>query len=133
MEKKIMIVDDDPSIRFTVKEGLEGIDESYNVICAESGEECFSFLQNNEIPTLILLDIMMPGMTGWEVINRLRENQVWSNIPVVFLTAKTDDFTKAFGQSISMDFIEKPFDIRSLKHRIEILLERINNDFPGLD
>ena len=126
MTKKIMIVDDDPNILITVKNGLEETNNEFEVICAESGAQCFELLKNNQIPNLILLDIMMPEMNGWEVLNRLRENRNWNNIPIVFLTAKTDDFSKTFGSSLAMDYIEKPFEIGQLKHRIDNVLKKLN-------
>ena len=67
----------------------------------------------------------MPGMDGWELFNRLKENYRWSKIPVVFLTAKNDEFTKTFGSSSAADFIEKPFDIYDLKNRIDTILKKL--------
>ncbi|MCK5112341.1 MAG: response regulator, partial [Thermoplasmatales archaeon] len=69
MVKKILIVDDDSGVNYTVKNGLEGLDADYKVESVESGEECLEFLQNDDIPDLILLDIMMPEMSGWETYN----------------------------------------------------------------
>lgn len=128
MKKTIMVVDDDPSIIISIEQGLKLINENYDVIGANSGEECFELLENNQIPDLILLDIGMPGMNGWQVINKLRENYIWSKIPVVFLTAKTDAFSKTFGRSIAMDYITKPFETRELERRIDNILCKENND-----
>jgi CheY-like chemotaxis protein len=125
MAKTIMIVDDESDVIYTIKQGLEKLNPNYKVVGAESGKKCLDFLENNQIPDLILLDIMMPGMSGWEVLNRLREKTKWRNIPVVFLTAKTDTFSKTFGITVAMDYIEKPFEIVDVKNRIEKVFQKI--------
>ncbi len=126
MSKKIMIVDDNPSIIFSVKEGLELIDDSFEIIGAESGEKCLELLKSGNLPDLILLDIMMPGMNGWDLFAELDNNTEWKKIPVVFLTAKTDAYSTGFGKLVSMDYIEKPFDLKDLKKRIDSILEKEN-------
>lgn len=132
MVKTIMIVDDEPDIRYTIKQGLEKLNPNYKVIDVESGKKCLELLENNQIPDLILLDIMMPGINGWEVLNRLREKTKWRNIPIVFLTAKTDTFNKTFGITVAMDYIEKPFEIVDVKNRIEKVFQRLNQKKPTL-
>lgn len=127
-----MIVDDEPDIRYTIKQGLEKLNPNYKVIDVESGKKCLELLENNQIPDLILLDIMMPGINGWEVLNRLREKTKWRNIPIVFLTAKTDTFNKTFGITVAMDYIEKPFEIVDVKNRIEKVFQRLNQKKPTL-
>ncbi|MEM0492977.1 MAG: response regulator [Candidatus Thermoplasmatota archaeon] len=124
MGKKIMVVDDSQIITYTVKEGLEHLDSSYSVIEADSGKKCFELLEKNIIPDIILLDIMMPGMNGWQVYKQLRKNEKWKRIPVAFLTAKTDNFSRGFGKILADAYIEKPFDIKELKERIDKLLEK---------
>ena len=88
-----------------------------------SGEQCLEMLENNQIPDLIILDIMMPGMNGWEVFNRLKQNPIWMKISVVFLTARTDPVAENAGHFLAEDYIEKPFDIYDLKSRIDKVLE----------
>ncbi len=122
--KKIMIVDDDPYIVLTIKEGLKQFENTFELVDAQSGIECLELLDKGEKPDLILLDIMMPNMTGWEVINKIQANYNWKDIPIIFLTAKIDDFTRTFARSVAMDFIEKPFDIVDLKNRINLALKR---------
>ena len=124
-KKKVLVVDDNPDIRLTVKEGLEAIDENIEVIGVESGEDCINLLNKEEFkPDVILLDIMLPEMSGWEIYNRLKENAKWRDIPIIFLTARTDDKARKIGSFLAEDFIEKPFDIMDLKERIEKVLER---------
>jgi CheY-like chemotaxis protein len=122
--KKIMVVDDDPDDLQSIKQMLENMDDEYKVTCASSGVRCLKLLENNEIPDLILLDIMMPEMSGWETLKILQENSSWRDIPVVFITARTDDFAEEAGNFLAMDYIEKPFDIEDFKKRIDEVLEK---------
>ena len=131
MVKKIMVVDDEKDITIAIKEGLEELEPEYQVITVNTGEECLERLKNEKVD-LVLLDIMMPGMSGWEVLNRLQDHNEWSKIPLVFLTAKTDNFTKTFGKTVTMDFIEKPFDIVDLKNRLDIIFKKINQKYPEI-
>ena len=123
--KEIMIVDDDPDVRDSVKYALEYY-SGYEVMCVESGNSCYELLKNNEIPDLILLDIMMPGMSGWMLADRLRENPSWKDIPVIFLTACWDKFAEDIGKEVSKEYIKKPFDIKDLKKRIDKILKSYN-------
>jgi len=84
-----------------------------------------SLLSREKIkPDVILLDIMLPEMSGWEIYNRLREREEWKDIPIIFITARTDEKARKIGSFLAEDFIEKPFDIRELKERIERVLEK---------
>jgi len=124
MTKKIMAVDDDPDCLQSIKQALEYTDGDYKVTCVSSGVRCLELLENNEIPDLILLDIMMPEMSGWETLKILQENSSWRDIPVVFITARTDDFAEEAGNFLAIDYIEKPFDIEDFKKRIDEVLEK---------
>lgn len=119
MGKKILIVDDNPDVTFTVKAGLEEIDNEIQVESVDSGEACLEFLESNDAPDIILLDIMMPGISGWETFDKLKAHETWKNIPVVFLTARTDNVAKTAGQFLGEDYIEKPFDINELKKHLD--------------
>ncbi len=116
--KKILVVDDDPSIRYAIKEGFF---TEYDIKTAESGKKCFRYLES-EIPDLILLDIMMPEINGWEVIRRLKDNENWKDIPIIIITARTDDVVEKAGGFYADDFIEKPFTSNDLKKRINNIL-----------
>ena len=126
MRKKIMVVDDNPDILITIRNIFER--GGYEVFTVDSGKKCYELLKNNEIPDLILLDIMMPGMSGWMLSDRLRENSLWKNIPVVFLTVRTDSFAKKASSLVSEDYIEKPFDIEDLKKRIDKILKKSKSE-----
>ena len=124
--KKIMIVDDNVDLIYTVKKIFEEFSDQYEIIGADSGKKCIEFLKNDVKPDLILLDIMMPEMTGWEVYNQLKENELWRNIPVVFLTARTDKAAIDAGRFLGEDYIEKPFEINDVKKRINKILDNKN-------
>jgi CheY-like chemotaxis protein len=123
--KKIMLVDDEQDQIFSVKTGFEEeYPNEYEIIPAESGKKCFELLEKKVIPDIILLDIMMPAMDGWEVFDKLRANPSWKAIPVVFLTARTDGLAANAGALIAEDYIEKPIDIKELKTRIDNVLKK---------
>jgi hypothetical protein len=121
--KTIMMVDDEPDQIFTVKNVLESSGGKYEVIGVNSGMQCLELLKDNRIPDLILLDIMMPEMSGWEVLKNLKENSSWKNIPVIFLTARTDEVAKNAGGFLGDDFIEKPFKKEDLIKKIDNFLK----------
>ena len=122
MKKKIMMVDDEPDQILTIKMILEDLSDEYEIIGADSGEQCIELLKNNQIPDLIFLDIMMPGMNGWDVATEIKKNPKWNKIPIIFLTAKADPFSKAFGGIVSEDYITKPFERKELKESIDKVL-----------
>src|SRR4030042_3257107 len=122
MVKTILVVDDYSDIVISVKQVLEDPAGQYRVIGVDSGEKCLQVLQGDELPDLILLDIMMPGMSGWDVAARIKQNERWRNVPIVFLTAKGDEMSKGIGHLASVDYIVKPFDILNLKESIDRIL-----------
>jgi len=128
MVKKIMVVDDNADVIMSIKFGLEDLTKEFQVIGVESGKQCLDLLEHNPVPDLILLDIMMPQMNGWETYNKIRENESWKKIPVVFLTARTDRLAKNAGTFFGDDFIEKPFDVKDVKNRINKILETRKSD-----
>ena len=124
IKKIIFVVDDEPDVTQSVKWALEYLNPSeFDVTCVESGQDCLRLLEDKKIPNLILLDIMMPGMSGWMLSDRLKENSSWKKIPIVFLTARRDEFAESTGRKIAKDYIKKPFDIHDLKKRIKKVLQ----------
>jgi len=119
MARKIMVVDDEPDILFTVGQMLEM--SGYEVIKVSDGKECLKKLEETS-PDLVLLDIMMPEISGWDVAAKIKEDPKWAEIPIVFLTAKGDTMSIGMGGLASEDYIVKPFDIKDLKARIEKIL-----------
>ena len=124
--KKIMVVDDEPDQIFTIKKALEKPGNDYEFITVNSGAQCLELLEKNQIPDLILLDIMMPKMSGWIVFDKLKDNASWEKIPIIFLTARTDKIAENAGGFLGNDFIEKPFEAKDLKSRIDKVLKDTN-------
>jgi len=120
-----MIVDDEPDIIFSIRKILEEkAGDGYNILSAESGKQCLEMLENNEIPDLILLDIMMPEMNGWVLYDMIRDNASWKDIPIVFLTARKDKLAAGAGELLGDDYITKPFESEELVSRIDKVLEK---------
>lgn len=112
-----MVIDDNADLLYSVKKGLESLSKDYEVITADSGRKGIQLLEKTK-PDLILLDIMMPDMDGWDTCAKIKDNKKTENIPIVFLTAKTDAVSKSMGGLASADYITKPFDMEDLKKRI---------------
>ena len=119
MPKKVMVVDDEEDIRVSVGQVLEI--SGYEVIKAENGTDCLQKLEHIT-PDLVILDIMMPGMSGWDVAARIKEHDTWRTIPIVFLTAKGDEMSVGMGSLASEEYIVKPFEVRKLKESVEKIL-----------
>jgi len=117
-----MIVDDDPDILLSIRTFFEK--EGYGITCANDGKECLNILEKGEKPDLILLDIMMPEMSGWDVFYKIKEKSGCKEIPIVFLTCKTDKYSQGFGKFSADDYITKPFEINELKEKIKKILSR---------
>jgi CheY-like chemotaxis protein len=121
MKKKILVVDDGPDQILSIKLIFE-FNNEYEVIGAKSGMECFDILNQGNIPDIILLDIMMPKMNGWEVFKHLKNNSKWKDIPIIVITALTGKDNEPHGELIPDEYIEKPYDLNDLKSKtIKIL------------
>lgn len=95
MVKTVMAVDDDPDIVVSVKAVLEAA--RYKVICADSGERCLELLENNQVPDLVLLDVVMPGMSGWQTFKQMQKKPFLKDVPVVFVTVRDDNIARFIG------------------------------------
>ena len=116
---KILTVDDDKTLLRFIADYLEG--EGFEVVTADRGTKALKLFYR-ERPDLVVLDLMMPGMDGWEVCARLRE---LSDTPVVMLTAKTSEGDKLRGFRLGVDdYITKPFSLAELTARIKAVLAR---------
>jgi len=124
MEKlKIMVVDDESRMRKLVKDFLGK--KGYDVIEAENGEVAVDkFFEQNDI-SLIILDVMMPKMDGWQVCREIRQ---YSKVPIIMLTAKSDEKDELLGFDLGIDeYISKPFSPKILVARVEAILRRTGN------
>lgn len=118
--KRVLVVDDEKLIVKGIRFSLE--QENMKVDCAYDGEEALNMVRNNQYD-IILLDVMLPKLTGFEVCQQIRE---FSSVPVIMLTAKGDDMDKILGLEYGADdYITKPFNILEVKARIKAILRRI--------
>ena len=119
MNSKILIVDDEKNIAELIRLYLEK--EGYKTVCAYDGNEALS-LFNQHNPSMVILDIMLPGMDGWQVCKEIRKN---SETPIIMLTAKSDTFDKVLGLELGADdYITKPFEAKELLARVKAVLRR---------
>ena len=106
--QKILIVDDEKLILISTRIVLESV--GYNVLTAASGEEAIRSARE-EVPGLILLDIMMPGIDGWETLSRLKEDPVTKEIPVIIFTAREHSRGRQLAREMgAADYFQKPFE-----------------------
>ena len=118
--KRVLVVDDEKLIVKGIRFSLE--QDNMEVDCAYDGEEALEMAHNKEYD-IILLDVMLPKLTGFEVCQQIRE---FSNVPVIMLTAKGDDMDKILGLEYGADdYITKPFNILEVKARIKAILRRM--------
>ncbi len=121
--KKILIVDDDENICELLRLYLEK--DGFSTIVANDGGQALSCAQINN-PDLILLDIMMPVLDGWQVCREIRKN---SNVPIIMLTAKGETFDKVLGLELGADdYVTKPFDSKEVVARIKAVLRRMGDN-----
>jgi len=113
-KKKILVVDDDPNIRELISVNLKAA--GYDVLNAGNGQEALGAVALHT-PDLVVLDIMMPQVDGWEVCKYIRDNSALEHIKIIMLTAKGTDKDKMIGRDIfrADDYMTKPFDIDELK------------------
>ena len=126
MAKKVLVVDDEKLIVKGIRFSLE--QDGMEVDCAYDGEEALDLATKNHYD-MILLDVMLPKMDGFEVCQHIRE---FSNVPIVMLTAKSDDMDKILGLDYGADdYITKPFNILEVKARIKAIMRRTSPEKAG--
>jgi two-component system, OmpR family, alkaline phosphatase synthesis response regulator PhoP len=126
---KVLVIDDETPIRLLCRVNLEA--EGMEVIDAADGESGVE-LARRELPDVVLLDIMMPRLDGWDAAQKLVGDQLTKEIPIIFLTARAEVRDRARGLDLGgIEYVTKPFNPLELAPLIESLLERIRRD--GLD
>ena len=119
---KILVVDDESRMRKLVSDFL--VKKNYEVIEADNGEAAVDIFFENKDIALIILDIMMPKMDGWQVCREVRQ---YSKVPIIMLTAKSDEKDELLGFELGVDeYISKPFSPKILVARVEAVLRRSN-------
>jgi len=120
-KKRILCIEDEPETTNLVKLILNR--EGYEVLGADGGEEGLRMVRQ-ENPDLILLDLMMPGMDGWQVYQHLKEDEDTADIPVIVVTAKVQSIDKVLGLQVAKvdDYITKPFRPEELSERVKYVL-----------
>ena len=127
IEKKVLVVDDEVKILEVIKSFLES--KGYIVFTAENGKEAFSILEKENI-ALVILDLMLPDLSGEDICMTLRQK---SRVPIIMLTAKVEEESMLKGLGIGADdYITKPFSLKELNARIEVILRRSSDDLVPL-
>jgi len=127
MKKLIYVIDDETDIQDILKINFEN--EGYEVETFSSGEDALKVLKSGSVPSLMVLDIMMEGMDGYEFCKAVRSTRELEHIPIIFLSAKTEEFDKVLGLELGGDdFLAKPFGIKELKSRVKAVLRRFSDD-----
>ena len=117
--KRILVVDDDPVILRLIEVNLDL--EGFEVVTADRGEDAIDKAREHS-PDLILLDLMMPEMSGWEIAEKLQQDGKTSGIPLVFLSARTQDEDRKRGEDLGVaGYVTKPFDPADLVSTIRRL------------
>jgi DNA-binding NarL/FixJ family response regulator len=123
MSAQVLLVDDEPGVRLSVKEYLQEIGD-FKVRVASSADEAWQLLQQ-QTPDLVISDVMMPQVDGYQFLKRLREDPRFKSLPVVFLTARGMTSDRILGYQAGVDaYLAKPFDPDELVAIVENLLER---------
>ncbi|HCO70239.1 winged helix-turn-helix domain-containing protein [Mesotoga sp.] len=122
-KKSILVVDDEPSIVELLTFNLKK--EGYDVLKAYDAEEALKIAEDNETD-MFIVDIMLPGMDGFELVRNLRATEKFRQTPVIFLSAKSEEFDKVLGLELGADdYITKPFSVREVLARIRAVFRRM--------
>ena len=126
MGHKVFIVEDEPDLRDTLKYNLEN--EGFIVEAFSNGEDFLSSVDKNK-PNLVILDLMLPGVSGLDVCRELRSNDNNDGIGIVMLTAKSEEIDRIVGFELGADdYVTKPFSVRELILRVKVLLKKRTDD-----
>ena len=128
-QKRILIVDDDADCRILVRKILT--DKGYSVAQCSNGLEALDYLQTNR-PDLLILDIMMPRMSGYDLATHLKQDEIRSVIPIIFLSAKNSpqEVMKGYNEFLVNYYITKPFSSKQLLSGVELVLDDGTEEMP---
>jgi two-component system, OmpR family, phosphate regulon response regulator PhoB len=127
MPAVILIVEDEPDLASTLAFNLE--QAGFRTLVAERGAQALELAQGDPRPDLVVLDLMLPDVSGTEVCRRLRESERTRRIPILMLTARTDPIDRVVGFEVGADdYVTKPYSVRELVLRIKAILRRSNPD-----
>lgn len=125
--RRVLIVEDDEDIANSIRYNLER-EGSYDVRVAGTGEDGLKEIQR-EVPALVILDVNLPLMSGFELCRRLRRDEETARLPIVVLTARTDESDRVLGLQLGADdYVLKPFSMRELVARVHAVLRRTDGD-----
>jgi DNA-binding response OmpR family regulator len=120
MSKTVLIADDEPNIVISLEFLLE--QDGYRVLVARDGNEALEAIER-EVPDCVLLDIMLPRLSGYDVCQRIRQNPAWANVRVIMLTARGREVEVTKGLALGADaYVTKPFSTRDLLDQVRQLL-----------
>lgn len=126
MNQKILVIEDEMHIQELIRYNLEK--NNFTVTLADNGVEGWNRIQNGSYD-LVLLDLMLPGLDGLEICKRMRNDKRTKKIPIIMLTAKSEELDKVLGLELGADdYITKPFSVKELVARIRVALRRIDNN-----
>ncbi len=130
-QEKVLIVEDEPSLTEVLSYNLQR--EGYEVVCSHEGREGLRRAQAL-LPSLIILDLMLPGMDGLEICRELRASPQTAQIPILMLTAKTEETDQIVGFAVGADdYVTKPFSVKVLLQRVKALLRRGESPEPATE
>ena len=124
MSALILIIEDEPDLALTLEYNLQR--EGYETFHAATGSEGLERLNIDPLPELVLLDLMLPDLAGTEVCRQIRQSERTRSIPVIMLTAKSEEIDRVVGFEVGADdYVTKPFSVRELLLRIQAMLRRL--------
>ena len=129
-KKKVYLIDDE-EVQLTTAELF--LKSEYEIHKARSGQEALDYINNNKfVPNIILLDIIMPNMDGWEVFKRMKEIEILKNVPIVFLTSVKEEVKQKEALKMGVaDYIVKPYNMTELKSRVKDIITRFETKKPN--
>ncbi|MFT5169503.1 MAG: two-component system sensor histidine kinase/response regulator [Lysobacterales bacterium] len=121
MNKKILLVDDDPIVVKIIMKLL--VNNNYDIDLAKDGLDALVMIKENP-PDLVILDVMMPEVNGYDVCYQLRFNDDYKKVPIILLTVRDRELVGDISERVDIEYIQKPIDIKVMSEKIELLLSK---------